>query len=241
LTNQPCNVYIDYMKWLALAAQVIDKIPFERLLVKPPSNKERLQELQDILGEAKPKPVETLTEPPSEQSPGEPEERPLLGNLGNRPARVHLEANPSVTSAVSNKETVDYQNREIGKVLLTMERHCVQKFRIAGRACDCGQSKHLLDLEALSEETVAMVDNPEIYYRILAWISRLGPLSTVEKVESGKYDDLYPVFGTEARNLRKELLGTLDPKALFLHRETEEAVDTEPGAETITEAEAEET
>ena len=227
------------MKWLALAAQVLEKIPIERLLIKPPSNKQNLEELQEILGQSKAKPAGMPTELPEEETREEPAERPLLGNLGNRPTRVHLGANRSVTSTVSTKETVDYQNREIGKVLLTMERHCVQKFRIAGRACDCGQSKHLLDLEALAEETIAMVDNPDIYYRLLDWVSRLGPLSTVENVESGEYDDIYPVFGNESRGLRKELLGTLDPKALFPHRETEEAVDTESGAETVAETEAE--
>ncbi|MDD4984465.1 MAG: hypothetical protein PHQ43_01550 [Dehalococcoidales bacterium] len=202
------------MKWLTLATQLIDKIPIERLLVKRSENKERLMELADILGESHPKQAET--------NPSEPEipheetaERPQLADLGNQRPKVHLEANPSTTSTVSTKETVDYQNREIGKNLLMLQRHCVQKFRIAGRACDCGQSKHLLELEALAEETAGMVDNPDIYYRVLAWVRRLGPISTVEHVSSGKYDDVYPAFGTEARDLRKELMGTLDPKALF--------------------------
>ena len=201
-------------KWLAFAAQAVDKIPFERLLVKRPDNKERLLELEKILGESHSKPVE---KPPEETKLSREEsiEEPLLGNLGNIKTKVRLESNPSVTSLVSTKETVDYQNREIGKILLTMQRHCVQKFRINGRACDCGQSRHLLDLEALVEETVAMVENTDIYYRLLDWIGRLGPLSTVENVSSGKYDNVYPVFGLEARDMRKELLGTLDPKSLF--------------------------
>jgi len=228
------------MKWLALAAQVLEKIPIERLIVKPPSNKQKLEELQEILGQSESKPAGMPTKPPEEQLHEEPAEKPLLGNLGNQPARVHLGANRSVTSTVSTKETVDYQNREIGKVLLNMERHCVQKFRIAGRACDCGQSKHLLDLEALSEETVSMVENPDVYYRILDWVSRLGPLSTVEKVESGRYDDIYPVFGLQARDLRKELLGTLDPKALFPGQETEQPAEVEAEAEAEAEAEVEE-
>ena len=202
------------MRWLALATQLVDKIPLERLLVKRSDNKERLMELADILGESHPKPAESNTEEPElprEETP----EKPQLADLGNQRPKVHLEPNLSTTSTVSTKETVDYQNREIGKNLLMLQRHCVQKFRIAGRACDCGQSKHLLELEALAEETAGMVDNPDIYYRILDWVRRLGPISTVEHVSSGKYDDVYPAFGTEARDLRKELMGTLDPKALF--------------------------
>ena len=202
------------MKWLALAVQAVEKIPFERLLVKRSDNKQRLRELADILGDAHTKPAEKPLEEtalPTEEST----EEPLPKNLGNVRPKMRLEPNASVTSTVSTKETVDYQNREIGKILLVMQRHCVQKFRINGKACDCGQSRHLLDLEALAEETVAMVENPDIYYKLLNWIGRLGPICTVENVSSGKYDNDYPVFGNEARDLRKELLGTLDPKALF--------------------------
>lgn len=208
------------MKWLALATQIVDKIPLERLLVKRSDNKERLMELADILSESHPKPADAkLAEP--EFPHKETSEKPQFADLGNQRPKVRLDSNPSVTSTVSTKETVDYQNREIGKNLLMLQRHCVQKFRIAGRACDCGQSKHLLEVEALAEETVGMVDNPDIYYRILDWVRRIGPISTVENVSSGKYDDVYPVFGNEARDLRKELLGTLDPKALFPAKDDE--------------------
>lgn len=209
---------------LALAAQVFDKIPIERLLIHRPDETERRRELARILTNAKPEPVnkppEELPTPLNEEAAS-----PQPGNLGNRPARVRLESNPAVTSDVSTKETVDYQNREIGKILLTMQRHCVQKFRINGKACDCGQGRHLLDLEGLVEETIAMVENPDIYYRILDWIGRLGPICTVENVNLGKYDDIYPVFGNEARDLRKKLLGTLDPKALFPEKHTEEVTE----------------
>ncbi|MDP2728985.1 MAG: hypothetical protein Q8O55_00655, partial [Dehalococcoidales bacterium] len=59
------------------------------------------------------------------------------------------------------------------------------------------------------------------------WVRRLGPISTVENVSSGEYDDVIPAFGVEARDLRKELLGTLDPKALFPERHEEEQEITE--------------
>ena len=217
------------MNWLSLATIVVDKIPVERLLVKRPDNKKRLTELADILGQAKPKPVES--QPDEANAPDEePAGEPLPGNLGNQRPRVHLEPNPSVTSTVSTKETVDYQNREIGKNLLMLQRHLVQKFRINDRACDCGQSKHLLELEGLAEETIGMVDNPDIYYRVLDWVQRLGPISTVEKISSGKYDDKYAAFGTEARDLRKELMGTLDAKALFPAK-AEEAAEVQEAEE----------
>ena len=229
------------MKWLALAIQAVEKIPFERLIVKRSNNKERLQELKAILGEAHTKPAEKPREE-LELPHEEVIEEPHPANLGNVRQKVRLESNPAVTSTVSTKETVDYQNREIGKILLTMQRHCVQKFRINGRACDCGQSRHLLDLEALVEETIAMVENPKLYYKLLDWIGRLGPICTVENVSSGKYDDVYPVFGNEARDMRKELLGTLDPKALFPEKHMEEVTElplTKEEGQEITEEEFE--
>src|SRR4030042_758106 len=198
------------MRWLALFAQAIDKIPFERLLVRPPDNRKNMQEVVKILQQSNPKEAETKPEN-NEEYLETTEAPPQRGNLGNTKPKIHLESNKAVTSEVSTKETVDYQNREIGKVLLTLQRHCVQKFRINGKACDCGQSRHLLELEALVEEGMAMVENTDIYGRILDWVGRLGPICTIENVSSGKYDDLYPGFGNEARVMRKELLGTLDP------------------------------
>ncbi|MDD4874610.1 MAG: LAGLIDADG family homing endonuclease [Dehalococcoidales bacterium] len=86
---------------------------------------------------------------------------------------------------------------------------------INGAVHNCGQSRHLLHLEKLADEALAMVDNPEIYTRIHDWINRLGPRCTVAMVEKGTYVKEYSKFASEARDLRKELLGTLDPSALF--------------------------
>ncbi|MBU1067190.1 hypothetical protein KKE60_05355 [Patescibacteria group bacterium] len=226
LTTIHHGINIIGMKWLALAAQVVEKIPIERLLVRRPDEVERRREMARILTQAKPEPAE---KPPGEipEPPADDIETPQLGNLGNLRPKVRLENNPAVTSSVSDKETVDYQNREIGKILLVMQRHLVQKFRINNKACDCGQSRHLLDLEALAEETIGMVENPDIYYRILEWIRRLGPISTIENVSSGKYDDIYPEFSNECRELRKELLGTLDAKVLFPPKEEVEKEEQE--------------
>jgi len=46
------------MKWMALVSEVIDRLPVERLLSRPRDNKKNLEELQEILGTAKPKTVE---------------------------------------------------------------------------------------------------------------------------------------------------------------------------------------
>jgi len=61
-------VYYGDMKWLSLLPEVLNRIPIERLLTRPPDNKKRLEELRDIFQTAQPekphdKPPELATEP----------------------------------------------------------------------------------------------------------------------------------------------------------------------------------
>jgi len=209
------------MKWLALATQVIDKIPFERLLVRRPDNKERLQELAAILGKPHAEPAE---KPPEEPKLPQEEviEEPHPANLGNLRPKVHL---ASREGGLSTEETVVDQNREMGKHLLEMETHCAQKFHKKGKPCDCGQSRHILMLEGLSEETIAMVDNPDIYYRIIALGKELEPKCTLAAITSGQYDNEYPVYSQKYRDCRKELIGRLEPEALFPEKHIEEVTE----------------
>jgi len=205
--------------WLGAVSYAIDKIPFEKLMSRPKDRTQELRELKEIF--SKPKTIE---------QPEVPQERRETNHLSftheleseqeERP-KVRLERKPESVSTVTTAETVQYQNREIGKILLQMERHASQKFRIAGRICDCGQSRHLLDLESMAEETISMVENPQIYFKILDYVKEVGPKATVEAVTSGKYDDEYPSFVKRARDLRKELLGTLEASALFPPKDKE--------------------
>lgn len=133
------------------------------------------------------------------------------------PPEISAPDNPpeKARGGVSREDTVLYHNREIGKLLLRMERHYAQKMRINGIPCDCGAPKHLLDLEAMAEETIPMVLDSGIYYRILNWVKEVGPKSTEEAAKSGNYDDQYPLMSYEARDLRKDIIGSLAPGALF--------------------------
>jgi len=195
------------VNWLSLLAAAVDKIPIERLIAKPKDSTESLKELKEILDSA----------PRGKPEPEEERREPVL-----EPRRVHVPE--PAGSGVSLEETVAYQNREIGKLLLRLERHYAQKLRINGIPCDCGQSKHLLDLESLAEETVPMVDNPQIYYRIIEWVRAVGPKSSEEAAKSGQYDEEYPVFSRQARDFRKELMGTLDASALFPRKRDEQLI-----------------
>ena len=184
------------INWWGLAAWAVDKIPFEKM-VKPPSDTQSLKELQGILSKA---PVEPAQVTPS---------GPVIIR-----EKVEVKPNSNTTSQVSTAETVAYQNREMGKVLIQMERHASQGLRIGGKPCDC-MSKHLVDLEALAEETITMVTNPGIYQQVTAWVREIAPKTTVEANESGQYIQEYAEMARQARDFRKELLGTLDYKVLF--------------------------
>jgi len=199
------------MKWLSVLAQVVERIPLERLLIKPRSNKERLEDLREILSESHVKPTEATQEEPIEVTPGEVGE----GYLEPHRQRVHL---PEPRSELSTEETVAYQNREIAKNLLALEKHYAQKLTIAGKKCDCGSGRHLLAIEGLAEEAIPMVDNHGVYYRLIDWVKEVGPKSTDEAAKSGKYDNEYPMFSHQARDFRKEIIGSLEPSALFTKR-----------------------
>ena len=196
------------MKWLAVLAQAIERIPLERLLFKPPSNKKSLEDLQEILSESHVKPTEAAPEEPISETLEEAEQ----GYLEPHRQRVHLAPREG---GLSTEETVAYQNREIGKLLLTLKKHMVQKFRVAGKPCDCGQKHMILELEYLCEETIPMVENPDVYYRMLSWVKDVAPKCTVEAVSSGQYDNEYAAMAHQARDFQKEIIGSLEPSALF--------------------------
>ncbi len=187
---------------LDTASRLIDRIPIEKMLIKPPDTTKDRQELLSIL-----QPETQEASPQRSPNPGRIEPRKVT--------RKQVQESP-----VSDEETVDYQNREIGKLLLRMERHYAQGLRIAGRVCDCGAQKHLLDIEAMAEETVSMVTDPDVYYKLIEWVQKVGPISTPDVAGSGQYDHLYPELSHQARDFRKEIIGTLDPKALWPNSST---------------------
>lgn len=182
---------------LDLAINIAQRTRWEALLIPPPDRTKELQELREIVEKN-----QARTPVPQKQ------ESPAEALVLNNPLEVPR-------GPLTTDQTVAYHNREIGKLLLRMERHYAQKLRINGIPCDCGASKHLLDIEALVEETIPMVDSPQIYYRLIEWVRAVGPKSTEEAAKSGKYDEEYPAMSHQARDFRKEVLGTLDTAAMF--------------------------
>jgi hypothetical protein len=181
------------------AATLLDRIPIERLIIKEPDHTKDYEELKAILKDS--------NQPKSEPAP----ESEIV-----QPTSIIRKTHKP--SGVSTQETVEYQNREIGKIVIQMERHAAQKFRINGKPCDCG-IKHLPDIEELCEEAIPMVSDTAVYYKLIELGQELGPKVTVEAVESGQFDNEYPEYAKKYRDLRKELFGTLDFTPLFEKRE----------------------
>lgn len=199
------------MDWWTFVLNTISKIPVERVLFPRPDHTKALEEFAGSVGASETQnkaPSEqktTITTTPAAKKPPEIKPQEAL--------RVHL-AEPQ-PGGLSTEQTVAYENREIAKNLVQVEKHYAQRLRIAGIPCDCGTGRHLLAIEGACENVISMVDNPDIYYRVIEWTREVAPKSTDEAAKSGKYDNEYPTFSRQARDFRKEIIGSLEPSALF--------------------------
>lgn len=131
---------------------------------------------------------------------------------------------------VNTKETIAYQNREIGKELLLLEKHLQQGCKITNSKgiptpCDCCQ-RHPLTLEGLTGEAVGMSSDP-IYPELNNWVRNLSQITTPEASGSGRYDDQYPVLAKTARDFRKKIMGT-DQVIALLSPEEQRAIGEKP-------------
>lgn len=164
----------------------------------------------------------------------------VLVRGSRRSESKHIVTGARVASEVTTDETVAYQNRELAKSLLVLERHLSQGCAIAtarGKiACDCCSGRHPLELEKLSEEAQAMSAKP-VYSQVIRFAREVEQKANVEAVRSGKYDTEYREMAREARALRKELTAPEMMRAEHLTRQVqtgeitkEEAVEAAEGA-----------
>lgn len=195
------------MDWLTFISSMITRIPIEKVLLP---RVDRIKALQGFAATMKAPIVENKAS--SDQKPTITTQPPPKIEPQEAP-KAHL-AEPR-SGGLSAEQTVAYENREIAKNLVQIEKHYAQKLRINGTPCDCGTGRHLLAIEGGCENAISMVDNPDIYYRMIDWARGVAPKSTDEAAKSGLYDEEYPVFSHQARDFRKEIIGSLDPKALF--------------------------
>lgn len=126
---------------------------------------------------------------------------------------------PRQAKGVSTEDTVQYQKRELSKELLLMEKHLQQGCKINGVACDCCE-KHPIAIEGLAQETLGMTGD-KLYGNILTWTKKVSPITTADASASGEHDEKYPKLAVEARELRKEIMGTANISALLDKKEKE--------------------
>jgi hypothetical protein len=203
--------YHKIMDWLTAISNLVSRVPIERVLFPRPDHTKALGEFAASVGAS-----ESQNKAPSEQKP-----TVTTTQTAEKPPEIEPQEAPKVHLAepqpggLSTGETVAYENREIAKNLVQVEKHYAQKLRINGRPCDCGTGRHLLAIEGGCENAISMVDNPDIYYRVVEWAREVAPKSTDEAAKSGLYDEEYPTFSCQARDFRKEIIGSLDPRALY--------------------------
>ena len=185
-------------KLLNIGLFALSKIPLEKLFYRKRDRAKALEELESKLA------TNTKQVSPTAQSS-------LRGATPavSKPASATKPASARVTT----EETVEYQKRELGKVFMLLELHLQQKCKINGKACDCCE-KHPTVIEGLAEETLGMTGD-KIYEDAIAWAKKVAPITTEEASRSGKYDKIYPSLAVEARNIRKQIMGTADVKALL--------------------------
>lgn len=112
---------------------------------------------------------------------------------------------------VDDDEVITYQNEEIVKELLLLDKHLQQGCKIHGTACDCCE-KHPVTLQALAEETYGMTGHP-IYAQISDWCKQINPMVSAEASASGDFDQDYAAMAMTCREFRKTLMGSgyVDP------------------------------
>lgn len=122
-------------------------------------------------------------------------------------------------SLPTTEETTRELKRRLAKELYRAELDLATKLRIAGKPCDCLESKHTLGLEATAEELIASEPNNAVYFEILEWLKHNRPKVTIEAISSGRYDNEYPVMAAEFRGFRKRIMGTTALSAMIEPKE----------------------
>lgn len=123
-----------------------------------------------------------------------------LDKLETRTPEINASQPPSLpTSAI-----LEYQNKELVKEMLLLEKHLTQGCKIGGKACDCCE-KHPITLEGLAQEASGMSSKP-VYSEIANWSRHISSMTTTKASESGEYDGKYPELAIELRDMRKKLM-----------------------------------
>ena len=149
-----------------------------------------------------PNPNQLLPPPPWEGLP--------LPRFLQKPASENTEAPTEISDPgffpklVSQTDTIEHQRRELTKCLTLVEAHLRQGCIIAGKPCDCC-AKHLLELEALAEETAGL-SGEQMFLNIAHWARAEYHKVTPPAVAGGKYKGEYLELAGQVRNFRKLIM-----------------------------------
>ncbi len=176
---------------------IINRIPIERVLFPP---RDKIKALEGFAAGLK--------------APVAQNKAPISQNVAS-PTTAPKKQVELPTSA----ETAQELKRRLGKELYRAELDLSNKLRIAGKPCDCLDSKHTLMLEAAAEELIASEPDNPVYFEIIAWIKQNQPKVTIEAISTGKYDEEYPRMAAEFKGFRKRIMGTTVLTAMVAPKE----------------------
>ncbi|GAI20365.1 unnamed protein product, partial [marine sediment metagenome] len=158
------------MKWWSLLIAAAGKLPIERLLIKPRDTNKALDEL-----------AAAMAAPQSQNKPAV-SVKPTPTNTAEREEAATVPAPAARHDLPTSEETTQALKRRLGKELYRAELDLSNKLRIAGKPCDCLESKHALLLEAAAEELIAQEPDNPVYLEIIDWIKQNQSKVTIEAI-----------------------------------------------------------
>jgi len=197
------------MDWIAFITTILNKIPIDRVLFPPRDNAKALEEFTKTLPapESQNKATSGQKSAPTIKTP-ESKAQPASTAVLERPATALLTEEREPPQLPTSEETRHVLKRRLAKELYRAELDLAEGLRIAGKPCDCLDSKHSLGLEAAAEELIPSEPDNQVYREILSWLQDNRPKLTIEAVSSGQYDDEYPKMAAKFKGFRKRIMGT---------------------------------
>ena len=205
------------MDWLAFITNIINRVPVERFLVPRPDHTKALEDFAKSLPRS-----ESQKEAPSEAKTmvgTSPEQKMGITTQATTVATAVITEERKTAELPTNEETRQVLRRRLAKELYRAELDLAGGLRIAGKPCDCLDSKHSLGLEATAEELIPNESDNPVYQEILVWLRDNHPKVTIEAISSGKYAEEYPQMAAQFRDFRKRIMGTTALTAMIQPKE----------------------
>jgi len=173
--------------WQEIFITVLQKIPWENLLVRRRSETERLEQLATLMHSA----------PKAEvRSPTAPQET----------AKTEPQGLPGASERPTTAETKEALRRRLAKELYRVEMDLQAGARIAGKPCNCLDAKHNLGIEATAEELMSYGHDP-IYQEVIDWGKAHQAEFEPEEIAK-RAPEYYQHLAPEVRDFRVRLMGS---------------------------------